>query len=220
MKKDMYTAQFEDETRGYYINKRKSIIISVLFTMMTCGLIVSSFILISKTNNISSKTKTINLETNVNGKYELKPSTPTSFPTTISYSYEDDDNVDSIRRKSKYPTHHPKKKTSVPSLNMNTMFPIISITSIASLSPSNLIVTDDFHVTPIVVINNNEKEEHKEEDQDNNKYNKEKNQEQAKDEDKDEDKDKNSKPEKEEKPEKVKEDDYTDQKEKLDKTHL
>jgi hypothetical protein len=198
MKRELYTQQFEDETRGYYSVKRKSIIISLLFTMMTCGLIVGSFILISKTNNISSKTKTINLETNeinVKGKYEFKPSTPTSFPTTISYSYEDDDDVDSIRRKSKYPTRHPRKKTSVPSLNMNTMFPIVTFTSIDSMSPIsidsmspiNLIVTDDFHVTPIVVINNDKKEDHDEKNQEL---------------DHDQDKDKDSKPEKEAKEEK------------------
>lgn len=62
---------------------------------------------------------------------------PTNIPQLEDYEYDDDDVEESIRRKSKYPTHHPKRQKPTAS---GTLAPIF-------------VVTDDFLVTPIVVIN-------------------------------------------------------------------
>lgn len=69
---------------------------------------------------------------------------------------EDDDNIETLKRKSKYPTRYPKKDVNpTPNPSVKSIHePNIQSTH----EPTTFILTDDFHVTPIIVINDEEKE--------------------------------------------------------------
>lgn len=193
MKVDRYNQKFENETTGSKFRRS----FSVVYTIAAIALVVSASFVFSRTN--VTTTEFIDLQQKQVSKH-LKgtENSPTSIPTNIP-SLSDvfiteeeyyDDVEKYIRRKSKYPTHHPKRKTPSPSSQFfpssmispiysmessiyptqnqptgssslrttvsDTISDTISSTISDTLSPTPIVViaTDDFHVTPIVVINN------------------------------------------------------------------
>jgi hypothetical protein len=191
MRVNNYVQKFEDETKGYRIANNKLTIIRVVITFTIFAFLISLVITMTKRDNINSAfIENENLNTFLQSKSNKKINFPTSAPTFMPINnFEmfnddyDDDNIDTLKiKKSKYPTHHPKKDkttTAYPSQNIiSSVIPIIlsettteaptplvtlissEITTLSpapNVQPTTIIVTDDFHVTPIVVINTDHK---------------------------------------------------------------
>jgi hypothetical protein len=152
MRPEQFIPQFEDETKGYQRIERTFSLANLLITFITVGLVVTASIAISTRNDIGKqnlKTATINLQYKTGKSVNTLISEPTVFPTNIPQFVQlgadfDDDIEDSIRRLSKYPTHHPRKPKSTSNSPISSLY--------SSLFPIT-IVNDDFIVTPIVVVN-------------------------------------------------------------------
>ena len=133
--------------------------------------------------NLNTETDNNKLNTYLQSIHNIKINVPSSNPSYKPIIYdEDDDNVmETIYKKSKYPTHHPKKDVSTtirPSEEIDPFFSMISsetssesptpvlttggstkpFTNLFPITQPVIIVTDDFHVTPIIVINTNNKQ--------------------------------------------------------------
>lgn len=140
MRPEEYIPQFEEETKGARKLERTFTFANLFITFLTVGLLVTASISITSKTDISKNN--LKTATNPNLNFQVKSGAiliPSMFPTNIPQleEYDDDDVEESIRRKSKYPTHHPKRQKPTAG---GTLAPIF-------------VVTDDFLVTPIVVVN-------------------------------------------------------------------
>jgi hypothetical protein len=181
MRPDNYNYQFEKETTGKYLRRVNfaNICLSVsTFVLLMTGAFV--FLKKSHTNDEHVIQLQQNKMVDTTTSFNLKGSTdiwitsvPSEFPSMIPYilendEYDDDESFESFLRKSKYPTRHPRKKTTAPTAAataiLNTLVSSGMVTEELTSSPTPIIViaTDDFHTTPIVVVNTEEEEEEEE----------------------------------------------------------
>ena len=173
MRINTYNQKFENETKGRNIQRYPYSFINIFLTLSTIAIVAATmFIITKKTEIYENSINTPNLQT-IRGKqtqktYQISPSSsPSSKPANIpilmpiffpmpniiyesSKEYDDDDNIETMKRKSKYPTHHPKKPVITP---LPTQATTLQPTALQTQSPTFIVVTDDFHVTPIIVIN-------------------------------------------------------------------
>ena len=167
MRPDIYNHQFESETTGKRI--RRQLTLSNILLVVTSVIIIAtgSLVYTSHTNNentiqLQQQPTVVTTSTYLKGYMATSNNVPSSIPTQIphtvseeEYDDDNDENFETFLRKSKYPTRHPRKKTAVPSSAINTLLSSIIVTEDTSSSPTPMIIlaNDDFHVTPIVVIN-------------------------------------------------------------------
>ena len=187
MRIDRYNYQFEKETTGKYLRRvnfaNMCLSVSTFVLLMT-----GAFVYLNKSHTNNENVIQLQQKKTATTTSYLKGTTtdiwitsvPSEFPSMIPYLLEndeyndDDESFESFLRKSKYPTHHPKRKTTVPTAFIeNTILSSGMVTEeltssptpvMGSDSPMNIagsskptpiiiIATDDFHTTPIVVVN-------------------------------------------------------------------
>jgi hypothetical protein len=175
-----YNQRFEDETKGYNYIRRVTPLVGIICTFVTIIFIMSALILLSTTNKSHTDSSSITNLQSIRKKADpISTFVPTCLPSNMQFEDREYDDDDTIRRKSKYPTHHPKKNkpttgnTLFPVNIDDTYFPVNADNTLVPLSiddtlfPVNIDdtyfpiigVNDDFHVTPIVVINTETKKE-------------------------------------------------------------
>lgn len=193
MRPDRYNYQFEKETTGKYLRRvnfaNMCLSVSTFVLLMT-----GAFVFLKKSHtNDEHVIQLQQKKTSTTTTSYLKGTTtdiwitsvPSEFPSMIPVFLEndeyndDDESFESFLRKSKYPTHHPRKKTTTPTSFANTLLSSIISTEELSSSPTPvmgsdspmniagslnptpiiIIATDDFHTTPIIVVNTEDEEE-------------------------------------------------------------
>jgi hypothetical protein len=174
MRPDNYIQKFEDETRGTIVTN-KSTIFKIFMSITLFSFIMVLMIANNKKNiSVTQDSSTMQLNTHFKVLYKNIPTSTPSYTPTMD---DDDDIMGAKNRKSKYPTRLPKKDVSTtmfPTQDIQTPFTTESPTQsftmsgsqmssespIPNVQPTVILVTDDFHVTPIVVINTEEQNKH------------------------------------------------------------
>lgn len=160
-----YSNIYENETRGYYynfnyLNNVKRSIKNIFFTVILSTLIIGTTILFTKNGDIKQVT-TKQLSSFVENNSNLNETilVPISLSTII------DNNTQAYTKswiKTRYPTHSPNRTLHPTYLKKRsfepTEKPTIQQTNIGNSQLSSnkpiLVVNDDFHITPIIVVNN------------------------------------------------------------------
>ena len=139
-----YNEQFENESTGFVISKK-----ILLTRWFVSFIVILSFLFIFTTNQrYILQNKNVNMTSN--DKYSYTYIIPSTIPSLQLSSQEDDYDSTNTKDLKHRRTRHPTRSYT-PIQRPITVGPTYS--ELITLQPTPSIVTDDFHITPIIIIN-------------------------------------------------------------------